>query len=65
MSDPVIVSHVATHEYRKRVDEMTCKCRGCKRWRVDGTSEYCQAHDPARIATVSCDGFVAEKERTP
>jgi hypothetical protein len=44
MSDPVIVSHVATHEYRKRVDAMTCKHRGCKRWRVDGTNEYCPDH---------------------
>lgn len=44
MNDAPIVSHVASPEYRENIDEMTCAWPKCKRWRVDGTTKYCEHH---------------------
>lgn len=43
MSD-VIVSHIASPEYRASVDRMGCAMPGCKRWRT-GDTEFCEDHE--------------------
>ena len=41
---PIEIKVAQSRDYQKRVDAMTCKAPGCKRWRVDGKTKFCTAH---------------------